>query len=544
MPAWIFGAQIADFSKHYRVIAFDPRAQGESELAADGYEPNRRAQDIAELIRATGVEPVLLVGWSLGVLDSLAYVHTHGDSRIAGLVLIDNSVGEDPPPVASRHRAQRRRPASREVRMRAFVRGMFVHPPPAAWLDRLTTECLRTPEPAAEALLSYPEPRSYWKEAVYSTDRPVLYVVTPRLAGQAANLQLHRAERRGGGDARRRARTVRRRSARLRRPGREFHPAPRLAVIARAAALAPLFLVSAAALGFEIALTRYFAVAKWSEYGYWVISIVLAGFALSGVVLALARDWFVRHGPAWLAGLPAALIVAGAVGYHLATVNPFNPLQLQNPTTVAPQLLDIAGYYAALLPFFSLAGLFVGLSFVLNPTRLGPVYGADLTGRGGGGGAGAGADGVCAPVPADRRAAAAAGAGGGLRAAAARGAAGGTRGAAGGGGAAAARRPRRLQRFQGDLRAAAHRGQPGAGRAHLAARPVPAARRFHRAGGHRRLQQRRHAQHPRPADDLRPVSRRQPHRRPAAPARRGRRTTRRRRWARCPTCCGRMRACC
>ena len=34
-------------------------------------------------------------------------------------------------------------------------------------------------------------PRSYWKEAVYSTARPVLYVVTPRLAGQAANLREH-----------------------------------------------------------------------------------------------------------------------------------------------------------------------------------------------------------------------------------------------------------------------------------------------------------------------------------------------------------------
>ena len=49
----------------------------------------------------------------------------------------------------------------------------------------------------------------------------------------------------------------------------------------------PLFLVSLAAVGYEIALTRYFAVAKWSEYGYWVISIVMVGFALSGVVLAL-----------------------------------------------------------------------------------------------------------------------------------------------------------------------------------------------------------------------------------------------------------------
>ena len=150
------------------------------------------------------------------------------------------------------------------------------------------------------------------------------------------------------------------------------------------AALLPLFLVSAASLGFEIALTRYFAVAKWSEYGYWVISIVLAGFALSGVVMALAEAWFARRGRAILAALPSALIVAAAAGYHLVTTNPFNPLQLQNPVTYGPQLWDIAGYYAALLPFFFLTGLYVSLSFVLNPTRLGVVYGYDLTGAGAG----------------------------------------------------------------------------------------------------------------------------------------------------------------
>ena len=62
--------------------------------------------------------------------------------------------------------------------------------------------------------------------------------------------------------------------------------------------LGPLFLVSLAAVGYEIALTRYFAVAKWSEYGYWVISIVMVGFALSGVVLALWRDALARQGNA------------------------------------------------------------------------------------------------------------------------------------------------------------------------------------------------------------------------------------------------------
>jgi MFS family permease len=154
--------------------------------------------------------------------------------------------------------------------------------------------------------------------------------------------------------------------------------------VSRRTALVPLFLVSLAAVGYETALTRYFAVAKWSEYGYWVISIVMAGFALSGVVLALFRDAFARRGEALLAALPALLVAAAAIGFHFTTTNPFNPLQLQNPVTWQEQLWNIAGYYACLLPFFFLAGVFVSLSFVLNADRIGRVYGYDLTGAGAG----------------------------------------------------------------------------------------------------------------------------------------------------------------
>jgi microsomal epoxide hydrolase len=193
MPAWIWNAQIADFSRRFHVVAFDPRSQGESEIASSGHEPFRRGEDIAELIRQLGPQPVLLVGWSLGVLDVLAYVHEHGDSHLAGLVLVDNSVGEDPPPPPRlpERRASHARPVPREVMMRHFVARMFRRPQPQSYLDRLTQACLRTPQDAADALLAYPMPRSFWKQAVYATDRPVLYVVTPRLAGQAANLSQH-----------------------------------------------------------------------------------------------------------------------------------------------------------------------------------------------------------------------------------------------------------------------------------------------------------------------------------------------------------------
>jgi hypothetical protein len=145
-----------------------------------------------------------------------------------------------------------------------------------------------------------------------------------------------------------------------------------------------LFLVSLATVGYETALTRYFAVAKWSEYGYWVISIVMVGFALSGVVLALWRDAFARQAGVLMAALPAALVLTAAIGYHFTTTNPFNPLQLQNPATWQPQIWNIAGYYAALLPFFFLAGLFISLSFVRYADRIGRVYAFDLTGAGAG----------------------------------------------------------------------------------------------------------------------------------------------------------------
>jgi len=154
--------------------------------------------------------------------------------------------------------------------------------------------------------------------------------------------------------------------------------------IASARFLAPLFLVSLAAVGYETALTRYFAVAKWSEYGYWVISIVMAGFALSGVVLALSRDWFVRRSETILAALPTLLVITAAAGYYVTAVNPFNPLQLQNLATWQPQLWNIALYYAALLPFFFLAGVFISLTFVMHSDRIGAVYGFDLTGAGAG----------------------------------------------------------------------------------------------------------------------------------------------------------------
>ena len=146
--------------------------------------------------------------------------------------------------------------------------------------------------------------------------------------------------------------------------------------------LIPLFLIAGAAVGVEIALTRFFAVASWSEYGYWVISIAMTGFAVSGVVMVLGREVFLRHARWLLPLLPIAMLAVGGAGWIGATLNGFNPLELQNPATAEAQLVNIALYYAALFPFFFLAGLAVSLNFVVHAGEVGRVYGYDLLGAG------------------------------------------------------------------------------------------------------------------------------------------------------------------
>ncbi len=191
MPASIWAPQVEHFSQRYRVIAYDPRSQGGSAVARSGHNIERRARDIGELIAHLNVPRVVLVGWSLGVLEALSYVQAQGDARVAGLVLVDNSVGEDPAPTRGGNFMARLR-ADRTRAMTEFVRAMFRSEQTPAYLDALTAQALKTPYEASVQLLTIKQPREFWRAAVYGTTRPVLYVVTPRLQGQAENLQRKR----------------------------------------------------------------------------------------------------------------------------------------------------------------------------------------------------------------------------------------------------------------------------------------------------------------------------------------------------------------
>lgn len=199
MPAWIFDHQIAALETRFHVLALDPRGQGQSEVAPYGYAYQRRGRDIAELIDRSGTDRVVLVGWSLGVLDSLAMVAAEGDGQLAGLVLIDNSIGEEPALTARpgrRSAPAQTDPATRAGRRAAFVAGLFAQDPGADYRARLTADALHMSPTQEQALLRYDVPRRFWRDALHSTDRPVLYVVRPRWRAQGETLVATHADAR------------------------------------------------------------------------------------------------------------------------------------------------------------------------------------------------------------------------------------------------------------------------------------------------------------------------------------------------------------
>ena len=184
MPATIWSAQLNALGSRWNTVAIDPRGQGDSAIPAGGYTADRRADDLHDVLQ--GYERVVLVAWSLGVLEALQYVQRHGSGRLLGLALVDNSIGEPPAPRGGDFLVRLRR--ERKVTVDKFVRSMFAQPRPDAQIDALRDAALRMPLEASIALLSYPLPREHWRDIVHGFDRPLAYVITRRFREQSQHL--------------------------------------------------------------------------------------------------------------------------------------------------------------------------------------------------------------------------------------------------------------------------------------------------------------------------------------------------------------------
>ncbi|MBX3027360.1 hypothetical protein KF840_20875 [bacterium] len=137
-------------------------------------------------------------------------------------------------------------------------------------------------------------------------------------------------------------------------------------------------LLAAAVMLVEIALTRIFSFTIWHHFAFMVLSVALLGFAVSGVVLALAPQ-LREHplgGAAWCAAGFAAAVLA-AVG--LVTHVPFDPTRL---AVERAQLAYLVLTYAVLVVPFTLAGLAIVLLLTAFAASVHRLYASDLIGAG------------------------------------------------------------------------------------------------------------------------------------------------------------------
>ncbi len=155
MPAEIWEPQLSHFAKKYRVVAMDPRCQGESSQTTEGHYPDARARDIRAVVEQLKLAPVVLVGWSMGVSEVVGYVGQFATQGVAGLVFVDGTAGIEPDLDVMRTVFARVREfqADRPAATAHFVRSMHRSEQPQEYLDRITRASLRTPTNTAMALM-------------------------------------------------------------------------------------------------------------------------------------------------------------------------------------------------------------------------------------------------------------------------------------------------------------------------------------------------------------------------------------------------------
>jgi hypothetical protein len=154
------------------------------------------------------------------------------------------------------------------------------------------------------------------------------------------------------------------------------------------ARLLPIFLLSGAALAYEVILVRLLAMTRFHHLAFMVLSLVLLAYGVSGVLLAYHRTRLTGAFGAWFSVF-AALFAGGAVlCFQLSQRIAVRPDQwLWSPSETLSLVLL---YLVLCLPFLA-AACGVGLAYCLQEKEAGAVYRADLLGAAAGSLAGLGA---------------------------------------------------------------------------------------------------------------------------------------------------------
>ena len=192
MPAALWTPHLEHAATIRPAWALDPRGQGESAIPLGGYDADRRADDLFEAL-ASLPRPAIVVAWSLAGVEVLHGLRRHGESRIAGLVLVDSSLGEGPPGTGDAVAAFRARlRADRPGALGEFARAIFRTPPTPERIDWLVGQMSRVPLQASLEMLDWGLSRERLRRAARGLRAPLSILITPQYREQA---RLHKAAR-------------------------------------------------------------------------------------------------------------------------------------------------------------------------------------------------------------------------------------------------------------------------------------------------------------------------------------------------------------
>lgn len=177
-PGWIWEHQIAHFAQKHRVVAMDPRSQGDSSKPLEGHLPATRARDIKSVVDHLKLAPVVIVASTSAVTEAVSYVDQFGTKTLAGLVLVNGIAGREYDEAtmsgliaySNSFQVDRHKAADR------FVRGLYKKPQSEDYIRRMVRATLRMPTNSALALI-IGGIASDNRPALAKIDKPTLIVV-------------------------------------------------------------------------------------------------------------------------------------------------------------------------------------------------------------------------------------------------------------------------------------------------------------------------------------------------------------------------------
>lgn len=182
VPGWTGAAefwtpQMRLLSASYRVVALDPRSQGDSEKTEQGNYTERRARDIHEIIGKLNLDPVVLVAWSRAVIESMSLVEQFGTNDIRAMVLVDGTLVRELTPDSARrlHSEAREMLMDRKKYVSKQVPAMFGKLHSQDLYDSIGKANLKTPTSTAIALQADSVERDC-RPAAKKLDRPAMFV--------------------------------------------------------------------------------------------------------------------------------------------------------------------------------------------------------------------------------------------------------------------------------------------------------------------------------------------------------------------------------